>query len=76
MAAVLTEAIDRPILEYARDKLFNPLDIETQPAYTGKESFAPSRRFDRAGFAWATTTDGINHGWSTWSKHFPSSWRP
>jgi CubicO group peptidase (beta-lactamase class C family) len=62
VAAVLTEAIDHPILEYARDKLFDPLDIETQPAYTGKESFVPSRHFDQAGFAWATTTDGINHG--------------
>ncbi|MET1005549.1 MAG: serine hydrolase [Propionibacteriaceae bacterium] len=62
VAAVLTEAVRQPLLDYARVKLFDPLGIKTEPAYTGTETFDPTAAFDRADFAWARTTDGIFHG--------------
>jgi CubicO group peptidase (beta-lactamase class C family) len=33
VAAVLRNAVDRPILDYAREKLFEPLGIDSRPAF-------------------------------------------
>lgn len=33
LAAILTEATSQPLLAYAREKLFDPLEIDTRPAF-------------------------------------------
>lgn len=62
VAAILREAIHRPILEYAREKLFDPLDIDTRPAWQGWDSGSPGSGFTKPGFGWATDLSGINIG--------------
>jgi CubicO group peptidase (beta-lactamase class C family) len=68
VAAVLASALrhadgdaPRSVLDYAREKLFDPLEIDTQPAFT--ESVPPgSPAFNRAGFGWLTDPRGIAMG--------------
>ena len=62
VAAVLAEAIDRPILDYAREKLFDPLEVDTRPAWQGLDTGSAGNEFDKPGFAWATDRSGINLG--------------
>lgn len=62
VAAVLAEAIDRPMLDYAREKLFDPLEIRTRPAWQGWDTGSAGNGFDKPGFAWATNRSGINLG--------------
>jgi CubicO group peptidase (beta-lactamase class C family) len=62
VAAVLRNAVDRPILDYARAKLFDPLGIDTRPAWQGWDTRSPTSGFTKPGFAWATDRDGINVG--------------
>jgi CubicO group peptidase (beta-lactamase class C family) len=62
VAAVLREAIERPILEYAREKLFDPLSIDTRPAWQGWDSGSAGSGFTKPGFGWATDRSGLNIG--------------
>ena len=62
VAATLAEAIDRPILDYAREKLFDPLEVNTRPAWQGWDTGSAGNGFDKPGFAWATDRSGINLG--------------
>jgi CubicO group peptidase (beta-lactamase class C family) len=68
-AAVLAAALkradgDQPrtILDYAREKLFDPLGIRTRPAFSRPlpDPFAPE--FVKAGFGWGTDPNGIQVG--------------
>jgi CubicO group peptidase (beta-lactamase class C family) len=61
VAAVLHEAVDRSLLDYAREKLFDPLGIDTEPAWEGVN---PNLKdgFDDAGFAWQTDSTGTHIG--------------
>jgi CubicO group peptidase (beta-lactamase class C family) len=68
VSAVLASALqradgDRPrsVLDYAREKLFDPLGIGTRPAFT-KPVFDDNPEFDRAGFGWLTDPQGIPIG--------------
>jgi CubicO group peptidase (beta-lactamase class C family) len=69
VASVLAAALeradgDRPrtVLDYAREKLFDPLGISTRPAFSEAlpDVFAP--KFVTAGFGWGTDPNGIQLG--------------
>jgi len=62
VAVVLRNAVDRPILDYAREKLFDPLGIDTRPAWQGSDTNSPTSGFNKPGFAWATDSAGVNLG--------------
>lgn len=62
VAAVLREAVDRPILEYAREKLFDPLKIDTRPAWQGSDWDLVQTGFTQPGFGWARDRSGIAVG--------------
>jgi CubicO group peptidase (beta-lactamase class C family) len=62
VAAVLRNAVDRPILDFAREKLFDPLGIDTRPAWQGVDTGSPTSGFHKPGFAWATDSAGVNVG--------------
>jgi CubicO group peptidase (beta-lactamase class C family) len=62
LSAALSEATGRSVLDYAREKLFDPLGIDTRPAaepvFAAKESAA----YERAAFAWPTDPQGRHFG--------------
>jgi CubicO group peptidase (beta-lactamase class C family) len=63
LSAVLEEATDMPVLEYARSRLFDPLGIDTRPV---AQPLAVPRNVDAylgADFAWAVDPQGLNTGW-------------
>jgi CubicO group peptidase (beta-lactamase class C family) len=70
LTSVLSEALrrhdgdhPRSLLDYAQQKLFDPLGVDTEPAYTGYEWQAPpTTRFEEAGFGWATDKRGRFYG--------------
>jgi CubicO group peptidase (beta-lactamase class C family) len=59
LSAILSEATGRSALEYAREKLFDPLEISTRPA-TEVMVTAPDSLddYERAGFTWPTDPQG------------------
>jgi CubicO group peptidase (beta-lactamase class C family) len=59
VGAVLRHAVDRPLLDYAREKLFDPLGIDTRPAWQGWQVEAGLRK---PGFGWGTDRKGTNSG--------------
>ena len=59
VGAVLRNAVDRPLLDYAREKLFDPLGIDTRPAWQGWDIDAGLRK---PGFGWGTDREGVNSG--------------
>ena len=59
VAVVLRQAVDRPLLDYAREKLFDPLGIKTRPAWQGSDYQAGLKN---PGFGWATDGAGTNAG--------------
>jgi CubicO group peptidase (beta-lactamase class C family) len=66
LAEVLARATGMSPLEYARQKLFDPLQIDTRPAYQGhilgSGEYWTVPAFQKAGFAWATAPNGVNAG--------------
>lgn len=65
LSAILTEATGRPALDYAREKLFEPLGVRSQPAVTPvpKPDRADLAAYDAApGFAWSVDPQGYQLG--------------
>ncbi len=62
LSAILVQATGRSVLDYARERLFTPLGIDTDPA---AEPVLPAERaaeYETAGFAWPVDPQGIHLG--------------
>ncbi len=62
LAAILVQATGRPVLDYARDKLFDPLGIPSQPAEQPLLEERSMGGYDRSGFSWPVDHQGVNFG--------------
>ena len=66
LAAILVEATGRSLLDYAREVLFDPLGIDTRPAFEpllDPDRPDPRAAYDAAGFAWPRDPQGIHVGY-------------
>ena len=63
LAAIMIEAVDRPLLEYAEEKLFAPLGINTAGIATPLLDERNRRSYDRASVAWPVDPNGVQVGW-------------
>jgi CubicO group peptidase (beta-lactamase class C family) len=63
LSAVLARATGRPVLDYAREKLFDPLGIDTEPVHEPIAIAGDSDTWPQ-GFAWATDPTGLHFGGS------------
>ncbi|MFC7494949.1 MULTISPECIES: serine hydrolase domain-containing protein [unclassified Nocardioides] len=62
IGAVLERATGTELVPYAREKLFDPLDVDTRPAYEPLPLEENVDEFDAADFAWWTDKQGLNAG--------------
>ena len=69
VTAVLAEALrradgdhPRTVLDCAREKLFDPLEIDSRPAYEKRGSLPTLPSFETVGFGWATDAAGLHIG--------------
>jgi CubicO group peptidase (beta-lactamase class C family) len=62
LSAILSQATHRSVLQYAREKLFDPLAITTRPAAEPVELAENIDAYERAGFAWLTDPQGRHDG--------------
>jgi CubicO group peptidase (beta-lactamase class C family) len=68
LAAILDEATDGTVLDFARAELFDALGIDTEPAWvkvddgTPEQLAALAEEYFAADFAWPTDPQGINEG--------------
>ena len=65
LAAILAQATGQPVLDFAREKLFDPMGIATEPADQSHVPISDLPAYDRApGFGWSTDPQGLNLGFS------------
>ena len=70
LAAIVAEATDMPVLTFAREYLFDPLDVATEPewdqppATTDEEWEALLDSYDEADFAWPADPQGVHTGYA------------
>ena len=62
LAAIVAHATGTTPLEYARERLFGPLGIDTTPAWTEEIGRGNLDAYEKADFAWPTDPQGINTG--------------
>ena len=78
VAAVLREAVGGSVLDYAREKLFGPLGIDTSPALEpvlhSFASLTETSLYLDAGFAWPVDRAGVHLGESL-LKLRPATWQ-
>jgi CubicO group peptidase (beta-lactamase class C family) len=67
LSAILAEAVDTSVLDYARAKLFDPLGITSRPAADLLAVAANVPAYERADFAWPHDPQGVQAGFS-WLK--------
>ena len=68
LAAILVEASGMPVLEFARQHLFDPLGIPSTPAleqtapFPAEDDVAQTQAYDDAEFAWPKDAQGVHMG--------------
>ena len=62
LSAVLSQVTGRSVLDYAREKLFNPLGIDTVPAAEPVALVKNRAEYEQARFAWPTDPQGHHIG--------------
>jgi CubicO group peptidase (beta-lactamase class C family) len=62
VGAILVAATGEPVLDYARDELFGPLGIDSEPAAEPLFSPENAAAYDAADFAWAVDPQGLHAG--------------
>lgn len=63
IGAILVQATGRPVLQYAREKLFAPLAIDTEPAAEPLAVASNFAAYEAADFAWPVDPQGIHLPW-------------
>jgi CubicO group peptidase (beta-lactamase class C family) len=67
LSAILSEATGASALDYARSRVFDPLEIDTRPALVRPRRTLSSREalaaYDRADFSWPVDPQGVSTGW-------------
>jgi CubicO group peptidase (beta-lactamase class C family) len=63
LSAIMVQATGQSVLHYARERLFAPLGIDTDPAAEPMMRTYPIRGYDQADFAWPTDPEGVHLGW-------------
>jgi CubicO group peptidase (beta-lactamase class C family) len=63
LAAILVQNTGRPLIAYAREKLFDPLGIDTRAAAQPPFTDAGLPVYEAAHFAWPVDPQGINIGY-------------
>ena len=64
LSAILVEATGRPVLDYAREKLFDPLGIVTRPATEPSVDTDLDACQAQPGFAWTVDPTGLHLGFT------------
>jgi CubicO group peptidase (beta-lactamase class C family) len=62
LSAILVEATGRSVLDYAREKLFDPLGISTHPAAEPLAVVENLPAYEAASFAWPVDPQGLHLG--------------
>lgn len=66
LSAILVQVTGQSTLDYARAKLFDPLGIETRPAYEGPLASLDTPSYAAAtSFTWLVDPDGVHAGFSS-----------
>lgn len=65
LSAILVEATGRSVLDYAREKVFDPLGVDTTPAAEPVFAVENLPEYEAAGFAWPVDPQGIHIGWGS-----------